>query len=527
MRALPIAALALGCGANAVEPAPTEAGTAVAAPVESTTREVDDAPIERVPVERYATAEAMIGKHVLVAAGTELALGPEPDAPTLKLRAADEDDPFAYAFEVKTAIDGVLVLAPAQPEARCDRGLVGLDVDAPRFHLAMAAVAPVLARERETRFDDGTWVRVRAGAAIVLDGARGIVDVGGLRLHAAIDPADVGNAFLPAVANAPESTPDSLARSATIRYGTHRLADSDERLHRNALGRPYVLARNRSGDDELVDLVAACASVRARVEPEALGERDDVPPAHPSAIGSLYASSFTESWTVPAGVPASWKNGVSAGKLLTAQHWTTPPKIKKKLRCFAIGDASSVFEPVELCFAAKDVEHVDPASALGLSALSSSSSTASLFAELDAPPSGLLDELAEAGGGVGALGAAELGAGGGVGEARIGSAKKGPLVAVRVGTFSSSGTRDAKALRKSVGTKVRALPVCAEGIDPPVMGALQFSFTIADDGSTSDVSVAGITDIADCVRDIVAAWTFARGGEATVEGELEVELVHP
>ena len=526
MRALPIAALALACGTPAVDPAPAEVGTVAAAPIESSTRKGNDGPIERVPVPRFANADEMIGKHVLVAAGTELALGPEPDAPTLKLRAGDDDDAFAYAFEVITATGDVLVLAPAQPEARCDRGLVGLDVDAPRFHLAMAAVAPVLARESETRFDDGTWVRVRAGAAIVLDGPQGIVDVGGLRLHAAIDPADVGNAFAPAVAGAPESTPDSLARSATIRYGTHRLADADERLHRNALGRPYVLGRSRSGDDELVDLVAACASVRARVDPEALGERDDVPPSRPSTMSSLYASSLTESWTAPAGVSASWKNGVSAGKLLTEQHWTTAPKIRKRMRCFTTGDASSAFEPVELCFAAKDVEHLDPAAALGLIAMPSSPSGASLFAELDAAPSGLLDELAEAGGGVGALGAAELGGGGGGGEVHRGT-KKGPRVEVRIGTLSIGGVREAKAVRKSVGTKARALKRCAEGIDPPVMGALQISFTIGDDGRTSDVAISGITDIVDCVRGLVEGWSFGRGGEAIVEGELEVELISP
>lgn len=535
MRTLPIAALAFGCGATAVEPAATQtSGAAVPVVADAATRKVDAAPIERVPVPRFTSAEEMIGKHVLVAAGTELALGPEPGAPTLKLRAADDDDPFAYAFEVITAHDGVLVLAPAQPEARCDPGLRGLDVDAPRFHLPATAVAPVLARESETRFDDGTWVRVRAGAAIVLDGPQGIVDTGGLRLHAKIDPLDVGNAFAPAVADAPESTPDSLVRGATIRYGTHRLADPGERLHRDALGRPYVLARSRAGDDELVDLVAGCASVRARVELAALGDDDDLAPPRPSTMSSLYASPLSETWTVPAGVSASWRNGVPAGKLVVEQHWTSAPKIRKRMRCFATGDTSSSFEPVELCFAAKDVEHVDPGGTFGLLAMPSTSATG-LFAELDPAPSSLFEELADTGSSAGGIGGVGIGSGeglgyggGGIGELHgLGSTKKGPLVEVRVGSFTSAGVRDAKAIRKSVATKARALKRCAEGIDPPVMGALQLSFEIADDGSIADVSVAGITDIVECVRGMVEGWSFGRGGEASVELELELELLSP
>jgi hypothetical protein len=504
------------------EPAPTPAAPVV---------------VEREPVQRLERAEAFVGRHVLVAAGSELQLAAAADGPKLHLRSADERDPFAFAFAVVDHREGLLVLELAAPEARCDPGLPELAELGARFYLAPELVAPVLARESETRFDDGTAVRLRSGTAIVLEGAHGIADIGGLRVHASLDPRDIGNAFSPAVAAPPERTTDTLAGDGSLRYGEHVLA-AVRPLYLDATGRPLVISRSGSGDAERLELVSGCASVRARVDASTPVVFE--PAAFAARVGVLGGSMMAHS-TIDAGARASWSDGSPAGTSVAKRHFDGAGKRRRARRCFLLGDAHARFEPIELCFAAKDVTHFDPLASLGL--IGGGAFEAGLFSELSTlePAIGMLG-AGSGGFGDAGLGSALVGAGdldsGGLGK--LGGGTAGGSIApggggiaavaedrvtVELESLSTSGVRDGTRIRETIVAGGAQLVRCAEATEPVPTGVLEASFTIASDGATRGVKVSGLADIAGCARRSIARWRFGSGGETSVT--MSLSLQHP
>lgn len=496
-------------------------------------------PTERVAVARLDRPEAFVGKHVLVGAGADLRVAGGADAPRLRLRPPGPDAPVAYAFAVVDHAEGLLVVEPAAPEARCDPGLPSLGLTGVRFYLAPESVSPVLARESETRFDDGTRVRLRSGVAIVQDGPDGVVDVGGMRVHAAIDPRDVGNAFDPAVAAPPEGSTDTIAPDAVLRHGEHALSTT-RWLYHDAAGQLRVVGRSGTGDGERVEVVSACASVRARIDGRAR------PAPAPGAKMTGVLGSMGASWSVPVGAAATWRDGSAAGTLVAARRFERAGKRQRGRRCFSVDDVDSPFEPYELCFAAKEVTHDDPlALLLGGSVapgafLSSGalSGTSGLGMLDDAESVARLLEDGEAGGGASGLrGGASIGggafgggafgggasAGGSFGGGSFGTATDDARIAVELDSFSTSGKRDGDAVRAVLVKHRRQIATCAEKTEPPSTGVLAVSLSIAANGAVEDVTVSGVDAIAECARRQIGLWRFAAGDETEVRFSYALE----
>jgi hypothetical protein len=528
----------VGACTEAPAPAPAAAidgGTAPVSPSAVAPSIAEPAPIEPVAVTRLDRPEAFVGKHVLVGVGAELRVAVGADAPRLRVRSRGDDAPVAYAFAVVDHVEGLLVIEPAAPEARCDAGVPALDLSGVRFYLAPESVAPVLARESETRFDDGTRVRLRSGVAIVQDGPDGIVDVGGMRVHAAIDPRDVGNAFDPAVAAPPEGTTDVIARDAVLRHGEHELSTT-RWLYHDAAGQPRVVGRSGTGDDERVEVVSACASVRARID----GRSRLAPGPAPETAGIL--GSMGASWSVAAGATATWRDGSAAGTLVAARRFERAGKRHRARRCFAVEDVDSPFEPYELCFAAKDVIHDDPL-ALLLGGGMPSGAFLSGGGLSGSPGLGMLDDAAFAsrlledpgigvshggglaapgGGGAASIGGGSIG-GGSIGGGSIGTASDHARISIALDSLSTSGKRDSDAVRAVLVKHQRQIAACADRDDPPSTGILAASLRIAANGAAEDVTVSGLDAIADCARRVIRRWRFAAGEETDVRFSYALE----
>lgn len=519
-------------GACAEPPPPATDAASPTAPVSSSPVAPSiaaPAPVEPVAVTRLDRPEAFVGKHVLVGAGAELRVAAGTDAPRLRVRSRGDDAPVAYAFAVVDHAEGLLVVEPAAPEARCDAGLPALGLTGVRFYLAPESVAPVLARESETRFDDGTRVRLRSGVAIVQDGPDGIVDVGGMRVHAAIDPRDVGNAFDPAVAAPPEGSTDVIAPGAVLRYGEHALSTT-RWLYHDAAGQPRVVGRSGTGDDERVEVVSACASVRARID-----DRGRLAPG-PTAKMTGVLGSMGASWSVPAGATATWRDGSAAGTLVAARRFERAGKRHRARRCFAVDDVDSPLEAYELCFAAKDVTHDDPlALLLGGSASSGvflsggplSGSFGTGMLDDAALASRLLEDQGVAHGDFGDLGGLGGGGSASIGSESIGgtmrTATEDERISIELDSLSTSGKRDSDAVRAILVKYRRQIAGCAERNEPPSVGILAASLRIAASGVAEDVTVSGIDAIAECARRQIVRWRFAAGDETEVRFSYALE----
>jgi hypothetical protein len=298
------------------------------------------------PVPRLERAEAFVGKHVLVAAGTELRVAATPESTHLRLRPTAERLPHAYAFAVVDHVDGLLVLEPAAADARCDPGLDELGLAGVRFFVPPTSAAPVLARDSETVFEDGTAVRLRAGAAVLVEGPDGVAEVGGAQLHVPINPESVGNAFEPGGVPKPDASRSTP--SIALRYGEHTLRSAPQFRRAQASG--GAVAAGPDGG-ALVEFVSACADVRARVE----GVADETP----RVGGPRKFGMRLETWNVPAGTPATWVDGSPAGTIVAPRTFDRRSERRDERTCFVASDAASRFEKYELCFATGAVTHVE------------------------------------------------------------------------------------------------------------------------------------------------------------------------
>ncbi|MBX7078085.1 MAG: hypothetical protein K1X88_02790 [Nannocystaceae bacterium] len=537
----------LGCGGPPAS-APAEQSPRAPAPLAEAPAPTIDAPppvIERAAVERLVAPEAFVGKHVLVPAGAVLALAAGADAPKLQLRDATTANSHAFAFAVVGHDGEQLLLRPAAPQGRCDDGLGWLgDLDV-TVRTTVPQLADVLARESETRFADGTWVRLRPGLAVLARGDDGELAAGGVRMRAPLDARDVGNAYTPAVARAPEPGARVVGPGSAVRYGEHSVDVAA--FHDGHARGATVLSEAEGGADRLVELVGACATVRGRVAPEAIMAPMDPPPPRSALAFGVVGG---ERWTVAAGTAASWRDGTEAGVLADAIELTRAPRRHKARRCFEREDSGGRFEPVELCVAAAAITHVpDPFGALAMIG-GLSPSGGSVLAELSAQELAAFDVLGETriGSTFGSSGGVALGSGGGgtgsgiiggivdgdgSGAAALGRLDEPPPppadepapppagVAVEIASLSSSGTRDMTPARRTVLARREALAACAERDDPPATGTLSLAFTIGDDGRVKDLELSGMDSIASCARGVVASWRFTGGGTATVELSLD------
>lgn len=362
-RILSVLALVAACAAPSDPPA---AAMAADPPAET----VPPAPPtvvvpQREAIVRLEDPSAFVGRHVLVPAGVRLRTSAKPDAVTVALREPGRDDPRAYAFEVVGHEGDELIVRRAAAEHRCDPGLPELDAFDPRFYVSPRELADVLARELDTRFEDGTSVRLRPGVAVERSGPDGLADVGGLRLGVAIDPRDVGNAFVPAMAPRPDASLPTVPSGVALRYGTSGTLVAAAPLFTDAHGAPLVLSRAGAGDTQRLEVVGPCATLRVRTDETAPRE---LPPvsrrAALASAGVLAALTGGAESIVAAGAEVTWSDGAAAGKLARELRFDGRGTPRKRRSCFRYGDGEARFEPIELCFARKAVRFHDPMAAL-------------------------------------------------------------------------------------------------------------------------------------------------------------------
>lgn len=476
-----IVGLACGCTPSRaqVEPVPVTPPGVVGSVTPATPPALRDRPVA---APRLARAEAFVGKHVLIAAGAELGVAATPESSRLRLQPPTERLPHAFAFAVVDYIGGMLVLEPAAADARCDPGLDELGLAGVRFYVPPTSAAPVLARESETVFADGTSVRLRAGTAVLVEGPDGVAEVGGARLHVPINPESVGNAFEPSGVRQPDDSAPAPTDVA-LRYGEHTLAAP--RVFRRATP---VAGGAAPADAELVDLVSACADVRARIEvaaPEALRL------AGPASFGMR-----SQTWEVPAGTPATWVDGSPAGTLVASRGFDRRGERRDERTCFVASDAASRFETYELCFATGAVTHLDhlarppagrSARTIGSTLPSGEISDVFTFTDLQGRP-----------------------------PPRAGAGAASASIAATIDGVSTKGARSKATVQAQIGPRVEQIAGCAERTTPATTGVVTAEFTIVDDGTVRGVSVGQGEAIAACVRSKILRWRFGTGETTTV-----------
>lgn len=539
--------LALACGeATSTEVVPSTQPSAPPAPVAASPTAPPTVKVDPLPaIERFTAVEGFVGKHVLIAAGSELRVGPGDDATRLKLRAAAPGRPLAFAFEVTGGAGDRLQVRPASVEHRCDGGLPALDVvPPPGLWVGLDALVDVLGREQSLQLDDGTSVRVRVGVPVLAAGPTGAVDLSGTKLELPIDPRDVGNAFEPAVAPVPPTHAGWLAATTEIRVGERRLGAAA--FHGDDVGQPIVLARTAQGDRTRVDLVGPCVSARVDVEVSAL--RSDHGAAAMGVLGAMFGDVTS---SVKRGTAVTWADGTGAGALTRDLEVRGRGRRVKRSTCLRVAVDDAVLEPFELCVATREVEVIDPFG----SSLAMGSMESALIASLDddgaaafASVLGRVDDDAEdlfrsggledidaallggvatgsRGGGVvrdagaeGRMPSVATGGGTGAGEGPPGlDDEKATSPVIEIESFSSSGTRPMTATRASIRGRIGGLRRCAEAHTPAPSGELTLSFAIDEDGRVADVRVSGIAAIDACVRGAVERWRFSAEGEASLD----------
>ncbi len=536
----------VGCGGSpaaqessdvaAPSEAPTEPERAAAAPVVK----------EREPVASPKAPEEFVGKHVLVELGTPLLVAAKADAAQIVMRKRGEYDVRARAFEVVGHENGFLALVRAKPEARCDDGLPELDPYDPKLYVAPEQVARVLAREAAKTFADGTSVSLRPGVHVG-EGER--VDAGGLALAFAVDPRDVATAFTPTMAKPPEGLPTRVGHDRVLRYGEHEIADA-RALFRDVRG-ALALSQTFDDTDEIVEVLNACATVRARAVP---GDVEAIPDPRLAATRSAAFAGILGSSgesIVAAGAKLSWADGTPGRDLAAELRFPLGASAKtskgnKGKKCFLVDAPDARVEPFEVCFAKRYVTTHDPfASMMGVGA----------FGELSAIDSGLsgieggllgseIGEMYGTGGlgmrgSGGGGGSADLGGigefgGGGSGGAIGGLGTRGgggsavpttPDVRITSGSVFADGTLSEGAVKSKIGASKSGIEYCAESVSPVATGTLSITLTVAADGKPSAVNVSGISEIEDCVQRSIERWKLAKSdGTTTVSFELTIAL---
>lgn len=484
------------------------------------------APPPREAVESPSTPEQFVGKHVLVAAGTPLRVAAKPDATALVLEAKD-GRLGARAFAVVGHEAGMLKLERAQLEARCDDGLPELDDVAPALFVEPERVVPVLAREAVVRSPDGTSVRLRPGVAIEQSGPNGIVDAGGIRLEVAIDPLDVGTAFTPAMAPPPTEAPHRIHREAQLRYGS-KVVDVDVPWFADMRG-TLALSKRTDGDDVIVEVLHACATVQARVDPTAVD-----PGVHASRRTAMHSAMSPgvlgmlsmPQYVVAADVPLVWADGTPAGKLPREQRFDEARhrKAGRTLACFMHAQASDRIAPFELCVKPRQAKREDPYSMLG--ALGGGAFASELGSGLDSGAFGVLEGPGVADfGGLGdadalGLGMSGRGAGGGGGGAiDLGGLRATATTRVAFSGVSTRGSLTAKTVKSELDSLAPGIRYCAESATPVATGKLSVSLRVGKDGVVRAATASGVAVIEDCVRRTLEGLSLP-----TASDETEVEL---
>lgn len=486
-------------------------------------------------VESPRTPEQFVGKHVLVAAGTSLRVAAKPDATALVLEAPD-GRLGARAFAVVGHEAGMLKLERAKPEARCDDGLPELDEVAPALFVEPERVVPVLAREAVVRSPDGTSVRLRPGVAVEQTGPNGIVDAGGIRLELALDPLDVGTAFTPAMAPVPGEAPHRIHDDVGLRYGG-KVVTSDQAWFGDGRG-VFVLSKRTEGEDAMVEVVNACVTVQARVDPttvdaqdpDGLDRRRSAARAAAMSAGMLGMLGMV-SYRVGADVPLSWADGTPAGKL--AREALFPEgrhrKAGRTLACFGYAADSDRIAPFELCVKTKHAKREDPFGAFGPGAMSMSMLGSSGLGSFDSSALAMLDDAAASSAGVGSLGSLGLGEGGGGGMGTIGdlgggggggalsslAGKADPTTRVTFVGVTTTGGLAAKAVRSELEGLAAGIRYCAESTSPTTTGKLSVAINVRSDGAIGSVEASGADAIEDCVSRTFEGLSLPSASDAT------------
>lgn len=483
---------------------------------------IPGAPAEPPPIERLVDPAAFVGRHVLVPAGAALAIAASEDAVALRLRTAGSRDPIAFAFAVTGTKDGWLQLVAAAPEHRCDDGLVGLDWIAPTWYVRPDALAPVLARETTVRFVDGTSLVLRAGAAIERSGDDGIVDLGGMRLHAAIAERDVGNAYTPAMPRPPVVVSARVPHSTRLHYGEH-VSEPPYRWWTGESGDLVALSRDDVDGRARVEVANACASMRAFAG-EIRFDPSEIERVRRGSIAIALGGNAAHS-EIAAGTAATWVDGTPAGTVARAQEFTGAGTRRKGRKCFEVGDADTRFDPIELCFAVKGVTYVDPLGPLlaELGALEDSTTLSLLGAPAprdlaDLVGSGSSDEVR--GPSVGGAGPSGIGGGGALGGLGLDTPRH-RHVTVTLAHWLRTGALEERQVEFGLTRMRHAIRRCADtDLD---VGTLTIAFELGTGGTPTDISVSGIDALATCVRDGVAASRFAEADDTTtVEATYEL-----
>lgn len=508
---------------------------------------------------RPADPAAFEGHYVLVPTGATLYLGPEPGADALTLRlppAAGERAPTpAAAMRVVGHEGGRLEVRLAAADRSCVPPVPGLASFDVALWVEPTALARVLGRVAEARFDDGTSVVLRPGVLVGPPADRVEVSAGGLRLAVPIAEGDVSTLYL---AEPLPAVPTGLRRlepGAPLTY-----AGGEPVLPESALvGGGLVLAQRVEGTRAWVRVGSACAEIEAAVDPARLvtpaadgGSAVAMAQGGEPPLGSgRYAIRGPadhsdprlvrgDRWRVDSGKPITWPSGAEAGTMTTSHVFGEAPIRRGDRLCFTVAPSEAAVtegERLSLCLREADVlRQEDPLASSGiLGLLAASPPSSSIFGTMEDPAldpdvwGGLMgNELGSSfgAGGLGSSGAGEGGGGGGVMDLGTLGHGRGPSGSVEVGKATATGLEDAQ-VRKVVARSRNQLRYCYEKeltADPKLAGTLALSLEVAagavtEATATSDALPASLLR---CVERSAKRWSLTGDGTLVVPVTLSV-----